>query len=106
MIIKILEEMRQVRIKEDYKNYRTLSDVLNEYLYIEIYNIPINKFNEEKHDKVNIIFKWIDSEIIHISECVDQCLKDKDYKNLKMTSQSYSNLQKMKNRIELHFNHN
>ena len=100
MIIKILEEMRQIRIKEDYKNYRTLSDVLSEYLYIEIYNIPINKLTEEKYDKVNIILKWIDSEIIHISECVDQFLKDKDYKNLKITSQSHSNLQKMKTRLE------
>jgi len=100
MIIKILEEMRQVRIKEDYNNYRTLSDVLSNYLYAEIYNVPTRKINEELYEKVNIILKWIDSEITHIDKIVNLLLEDKNYKNFKFTSQSYNSLQKIKNRLD------
>lgn len=99
MIIKILEELRQLRIKEDYNNYRTLTNILDEYICIEFCS-NTKYFNEDEFNKIDIVFKWIDSEITHISECVNRFLKEKDYKNLKITSQSHNNLQRMKNRLE------
>jgi len=100
MIIKILEEMRQIRLKEDYNNYRTLSDVLNNYLYVEIYNVPTRKISEELYDKIIIILKWVDSEITHIDKIINSLLKDKKYKDFKFTSQSYNSLQKIKNKLD------
>jgi len=86
--------MRTVRIDKDYMNYRTLVNILKEYVSSEIFNVVYNyrvKDNpeyEEIKSKTIVLEKWINSEINHVKELLDDSLKKKDYKNFKVLSQS------------------
>ena len=94
MIIKICEEMRTVRIDNDYMNYRTLVNILKEYAYNDIFNIIYNYNHRDSAEqemikqKSIILGKWINSEVNHIKELLDNSLEKKDYKDFKVLSQS------------------
>jgi hypothetical protein len=90
VLIKILEEMRELRINQDYKNYRTLSNVLNDNIRIEIINEPCT---EEIRKNIETIKKWLESEIKLNKENLEFNLKHKNYSYFKIISQCNNILQ-------------
>jgi len=107
MIIKICEEMRQVRLDSDYMNYRTLVNILRDYAHSDLFNAvyiyrdaTLPKEYMVIVDKIKVLDKWISSEIDHMNELLEINLKKKDYKNFKMLSQSDVILKSIHNRIE------
>lgn len=92
MIIKILEELREVRIKQDYKNYRTLVNALFDYLKTETFDLQLYEINNEIIEKIKTYKKWIYSELEQVKEITENELTNKNYGDFKITSQSYNEL--------------
>ena len=104
MIIKICEEMRDLRIKNDYRNYRNLVNILRDYAYdlirIPSYYIELKKDEYEiKTEPIRMLKKWVDSEIVHVTELLNSSLKNKNYGDFKILSQSDLLLKGIHNRI-------
>lgn len=106
MIIKICEEIVELRIRKDYKNYRNLTNILKEYV-CDLIRIPSDYFevpNREEYDikvkPIKMINKWIEDEIILVTELLNSSLKYKNYGDFKILSQSDLMLKYMHNRIK------
>lgn len=100
MIIKILEEMKEVRLNKDYKNYRNLSDILGEYISAEIFRMEVNQtLSETTIAKTLTVIDELNTELTFIKEIVDTSLSNKDYASLKIMAQVDSYLQKLKSKL-------
>ena len=89
MVFKLLEEMRQLRINANYLDYRTVTDIAlmnisRDYLYS----------NELQINEIIKIMHWLESEIFNNEEILDSSLKNKDYKTLKIVSQTNDNIKR------------
>lgn len=99
MINKLLNELKEVRENKDYKNYRTLSNILAEYIN-NIYFSPNSTlygesyFGKEYEVYINIL-KDISNEIIELNNISTDALKNKQYAILKIITQSTINLKKL-----------
>lgn len=105
MIIKICEEMRDLRIKNDYRNYRNLVNILRDYAYDLIRNpldyIQLKKEEYEvKTEPIKTLEKWVKSEIGHVTELLNSSLGNKNYGDFKILSQSDLVLKGIHNRIK------
>lgn len=102
MITKILEEMRNLRLKGNYLEYRTLSNIAINYIYTEIiytlrYGYQIDDYNvKELKDTVT---KWLENEIKDLKEIVNFSLENKFYKDLKIVSQVHNDLMRILQQI-------
>jgi hypothetical protein len=99
MINKLLDEMKEVREKKDYKNYRTLTDILTEYIaqrYFSYERTLSAKETEEFHE----VFKQIILEIIKLQSISDTALQEKEYGILKIVTQSYGTLMRLNCRYQ------
>jgi len=99
MINKILEEMKQVREQGDYKNYRTLAQVLIEYVGSEILRLSYSDLNIEIISRTNYISAYLISEIDCLNDIAKQTLNSKDYSNFKIVSQVNCDLRNLESKL-------
>jgi hypothetical protein len=99
MINKLLEQMRNLRIKNDYKNYRSLCNTLYEELRNQIFNKSKDRMSDEVKSNIKNIIKWVESEIRHIRELLEIALNDNQYDTFKVLSCINSDLIKILERL-------
>ena len=106
MIIKILEEMSNLKLKKDYRNYRNLSKILYDTINMDILRDPkIYKMNSDEFYKIGFGKLFFDvmtiliKEINNNNEALNISLSSKDYIDFKLISQTNITLKYLLERL-------